>query len=338
MNAVLKSVHLQLTRRCNLRCSMCGQWGEQGYQKARTGDPEFGLEDWRKVARELDGLPHRLGITLWGGEPLMAPFCAELAAELKGRGHRLSMVTNGILLAERAKALAGHLDSVFVSVDGPSEVHDKVRGAPGLFKRTGEGLLALRAADPAAHVVVMTCMTRENEGRLAELLPHLDAWGIKNWIIGPQMYLSEARAPRYEAFTRAWADAPTATASWKASFPAGYGKARRAELESLKRTRPDLSLTFGSNRLSASGVEHWFEEPDRNLGGTCFTPWRRLSIQSDGETSFCLDITDGSLGNVRTAGVMGVWEGERARAFRGAIEALANPACVRCIWNLHDDV
>ncbi len=64
---------------------------------------------------------------------------AELDAAARGRT-AVSVTTNGWHLARRAEELAGAVDAIRVSLDGPDEAsHDRIRGA-GSFARAHDGI------------------------------------------------------------------------------------------------------------------------------------------------------------------------------------------------------
>ncbi|MFH0827719.1 MAG: hypothetical protein V1919_00965, partial [Candidatus Omnitrophota bacterium] len=67
-----EAITLFLTHRCNLRCKMCGQWGEGGVTKKQSGEilkQELSLADLKKL---IDGIAlFKPSITLFGGEPLL---------------------------------------------------------------------------------------------------------------------------------------------------------------------------------------------------------------------------------------------------------------------------
>lgn len=330
----LDALHLQLTRACDLRCRMCGQWGERGYQAGRAGGDGMGLADWLAVLEAA--APLRPRITLWGGEPLLSPHWPVVARRARDLGLEVMLVTNGTRLPALAPAMAGLFSWIYVSVDGPAEVHDRLRGRAGTFARIGAGVRALRAADPAQRFCVMTTLVAENRGRLAELAGPVAAWGADGWILSPQMFLSPARAAAYDAFQSGLGCARTDGASWTAGFPDGFGAAWRDEVAALIAAHPGLPVRLGPPGLPVAALADWFDRPDADLAaGHCWAPFRRLSIRADGSTNACLDIADGSLGDARSASPQAILAGAPAEAFRAAIRALANPACRRCAWRWH---
>ncbi|MFH0807436.1 MAG: radical SAM protein, partial [Elusimicrobiota bacterium] len=137
-----EAVTLFLTYRCNLRCKMCGQWGEAGVTKKQGREilkQELNFQDLKKLVEEL--ALFKPNITLFGGEPLLFTECVELAAYIKEKGMHSLMITNGSLLENFAEGLVNAgLDELNLSLDGGRELHDHIRGMPGLFERIMKGL------------------------------------------------------------------------------------------------------------------------------------------------------------------------------------------------------
>ena len=68
-------------------------------------------------------------INLTGGEPLLHPDFMFLAAEIRKRGLRLGILTNGTLITDEIAGQLASLHPVFVQVrlDGPRRIHDEIR-------------------------------------------------------------------------------------------------------------------------------------------------------------------------------------------------------------------
>ena len=107
----IRSAHFQLTVRCNLSCSFCGQ--SRGMAGCAAG--EMAPAKWLSFAeqlRDLCGKPPTL--TLWGGEPMLYSEFNYLAEQLSVLGHPLQTVTNGTMLANSAEVLSRLFDTVFI--------------------------------------------------------------------------------------------------------------------------------------------------------------------------------------------------------------------------------
>ncbi len=122
----LFSLHIEVTRKCNARCSFCDYWKNKG--------EEVRLDDYSPIVKKFDPLH----ITLTGGEPLLRPDLEDIIRLIvsNNRFVYINCITNGILLTpERAKKLwdAG-LTQLSVSLDFPDSRHEFTRNVPGLWK------------------------------------------------------------------------------------------------------------------------------------------------------------------------------------------------------------
>ncbi|MBL9086745.1 MAG: radical SAM protein, partial [Planctomycetia bacterium] len=158
----LLSANLELTNRCNLKCTFCPT--ADGRMARPRGVMDDGL--FRKA---LDGAgPLEFALLFQWGEPLLHPRFAALAAEAADRGIRTLVTTNGTLLDDRriGELLAARVDRVTVSVDGDAATHERVRGIPLARTQAAlERLVAARdAAGSATAVDVSMVVAPETEG------------------------------------------------------------------------------------------------------------------------------------------------------------------------------
>ena len=159
---------------CDARCIHCGS--SAGAPRPRELDPSEALALCNALA-DL-GVPH---VTLSGGEPLLRPDWAEIAARLVSRGVRVEMISNGLSLDEETarRVVRSGIRSVTLSVDGPEEVHDALRGVRGAFRRVVDAVALLRAS--GLPVGAVTQINTRNLDRLEELEGVLVAAGFRGW-------------------------------------------------------------------------------------------------------------------------------------------------------------
>ena len=137
MPETLPLVTLYLSERCNSRCVTCDYW--------RHGTKDATLESVRNLLPELAQLRTRT-VLLSGGEPLLNPEWADIAALLKSRGLELWLLTSGLSLAKHALRAADLFDSITVSLDGTcAETYAAIRGVDA-FDKVCEGIRAVAAA------------------------------------------------------------------------------------------------------------------------------------------------------------------------------------------------
>ena len=126
-----------VTSRCNMKCSFCDWW--------KMKMPELPT---KKALTAIDevcslGVPF---FDLSGGEPLLRRDLSILAKKASSYGCLVSMNTNGTLLKNsRASEIADVFDVVVVSLDGPKEIHDKIRGVAGTYDKAIEAIKLLKA-------------------------------------------------------------------------------------------------------------------------------------------------------------------------------------------------
>ncbi len=121
-----KHVNLEVTKKCNARCTFCFYW--------QTKD-ETVLDDYSQIVRKFDPMI----VTISGGEPTLRQDLPQLVRGMKDATDfvYISMVNNGSLLTkERAKELhAAGMNQINFSLDFPDERHDVYRGMKGNYQR-----------------------------------------------------------------------------------------------------------------------------------------------------------------------------------------------------------
>jgi MoaA/NifB/PqqE/SkfB family radical SAM enzyme len=173
----LRLVQIQATRRCNLRCRHC--YSESGPDRAGS-IPLPNLLEFLREARAL-----RYGyVGVSGGEPLLWPDLERFLASALDVGFSTSVTTNGTLITPRkARELRALAGLVAVSVDGPEEDHDAMRGTPGAFAAMRRGIAALREA--GVRFTVVFTLTRHNVHRLSWTYEFADEVGAVGLEVHP---------------------------------------------------------------------------------------------------------------------------------------------------------
>jgi len=151
---------VNITNRCTLRCGHCFI-----YRDGNPNDPAAEMDAAEMLAKILERKRrHGLRSMLWmGGEPLLRP-------DVLGPGvHHFehnTITTNGTLdLLDLPRT------RYVVSLDGPPEVNDRIRGQ-GTFERVMRTLGRV-PEDFGPEVLVQCVVTRMNEDRLEDLVQAL---------------------------------------------------------------------------------------------------------------------------------------------------------------------
>jgi len=163
---------LHLTDRCNCRCTMCHIWKK----KEITDIP---LSEYKRIFR--DPLWKKLRIlSLTGGEPFLRTDLkdvVQLAIESFPHLERISLPSNGLLTRrivettrEIMEILPGRIYfKIGISLDGPGEVHDAMRGVPGAFQKAVQTIRELqKIPHPNFGVGILALFAPENIPALRE--------------------------------------------------------------------------------------------------------------------------------------------------------------------------
>jgi len=174
-------VTLELTLRCNIRCTHCYNF-DRGLPRA-AGGAELGFDEIRSL---LDDLRQAgtLYLSLTGGEAMVHPRFWDVLDEAAARHFAVTVLSNGTLLSEgncdRLCAVPA-LDGVSLSVYGArDETHDGVTRVRGSFRRTMEGARRLR--DRGADVLLKLVVLGANAHEVGEMIRAAEEEGFAHSI------------------------------------------------------------------------------------------------------------------------------------------------------------
>jgi radical SAM protein with 4Fe4S-binding SPASM domain len=142
-------IQWHLTERCNLRCRHC-------YQEQKR-IPEMGSDEVKQEIDGADGMfqawerEHGIlvspSIHFTGGEPLLYKGLWDVVSYSKKKNYGVALMTNGCLIGkeEAKRAFDLKISDIQISLEGPPELHDLIRGK-GSFVAAARGVELLVAA------------------------------------------------------------------------------------------------------------------------------------------------------------------------------------------------
>ncbi len=331
-------IDIKMTNRCNLRCSMCGQWGERGTMRDASADvlrDEMDFEELKALVDDVGGF--RPMFYLWGGEPFLYPDLLPFLAYLKKRKLVPAINTNGTLLEETAPELVeSGVANLLVSVDGPESVHDRVRGLEGTFAKVMNGVQAVLSARSARrsatpYITFVTTVNRENVTEFDKVYDLAAEVGVD--FMGLQFGTFTTQATG-EAYERRMRDALSCEAtSWKGflSYDSHLDvEAVQQRLESIRARKHPFGTYFVPD-LQPEDLPAYYGGTEQLDGcATCIVPWMRADILPNGDVYPCIDFPDYIVGNVRETPLTELWNGPRYVAFRKELQKGLLPICTRC--------
>lgn len=167
-----------VTSRCNLLCTHCFYWEELNNNKDELTLPEI-----EKISRSL---PNLLTLSLTGGEPYLRADLPDIAAafERNSKVRNIQIPSNGLLVdqvvsrvEELMKKVRRARVSTGVSLDGPEDIHNRIRQNPKSFSRALETLAELKKLKPHfpnLSVGIALTVSSANQGRLDEFYDFIE--------------------------------------------------------------------------------------------------------------------------------------------------------------------
>jgi len=318
---------------------MCGQWGTEGYVRKGAPailEPELTFEQLRSTFDDLATFKPR--VILCGGETFLYPQWKEVIAYLARKGLRTSIITNGTRLADAAQDLvASQVEEISISLDGPEEVHDTIRGTKGTFQKVEEGIKAL-------------LRERELQGRyyprlgfnstlsdltytsLIRLIETVESSGVDSLLLLHFNFIdSQLLEAHQETFQRLFGKG---CPSWEGFVYDTSGMDMDAlirivrEVKGRKFAIPvDFLPDYNEMELTDyyTGKQFYPSRPR----GICRGLWNTVNVLPNGDISPCLDVV---VGNIQEeGGLIKAWNAAPMRRFRSILkkEGLF-PACTRC--------
>jgi MoaA/NifB/PqqE/SkfB family radical SAM enzyme len=287
-----------LTARCNARCGFCA-WNPDFYDpREQLSTPA--IKQLYTDARAAGFL----GLSIWGGEPLLHPDFEEIAQHADSLGLSTNMVTNGFLLRKKLDVVARTIDRVCISVDHPSRRHDELRGIRGLFDEIVAATRALRECAPNKQIIYICTLQKANVDAttlrgLAELMADLGVLGIFNGL------REEAATPGGDAGLDAYA--PTAP-ELGAAF---------ATLTDLKRRGYPILNSRTHLAMMRQGPPVY----------RCHWPKFMLPVEANGDVVDCMYWGTRPIGNLKQKPLGELLRSPRLRALAGA----EGERCHKCV-------
>jgi Fe-coproporphyrin III synthase len=312
---------LNVHSRCNCRCVMCDIW------KRETND-EIRAQDLQRHRASLENLGVRQ-VVFTGGEPLMHNDLAALCNFFHEQNISLILLTTGLLLNKRAAEVATLFDEIIVSLDGPPEIHDAIRRVTCAYSLIQKGIAAVRHYNPT---IPITCRTTVQKANHRHLRKTVDA----------------ARELRLDSISFLAADLTSQAFNRLLVWP-GERQSEISltldEIEALEKEIEQLIQEYeaGINHRyiveSATKLRkiprHFREhlgqfEPRAPL---CNAPWVSAVVEVDGSVRPCF--FHPPIGNITSASLEEVVNGNAAQRFRESLNIETNTTCQRCVCSLN---
>jgi SynChlorMet cassette radical SAM/SPASM protein ScmE len=320
-----RSVDLEITNRCNLRCKYCSHFSSAG-----DVGLDLPIEEWLKFFEELKRCSV-LDVSISGGEPFYRADLRDLISGVVKNKMRYSILTNGTLIEDDLAgfiASTGRCNYVQVSIDGSiPTTHDAFRG-PGNFNKAIEGIKCLQHYDISVQVrVTIHKKNLHDLEDIARLL--LEDIGLPSFSTNSASYMGLCRQNEAQVMLT----------------PAERSMAMVSLLRLNRRYRGRISATSGP----LAEARNWSAMEDARLrrlpalpgGGRltgCSGPMSRISVRSDGIIVPCSQLNHIELGRINRDDLRTIWRYHPALKNlreREKIQLAEFDFCLGCAYNIH---
>jgi MoaA/NifB/PqqE/SkfB family radical SAM enzyme len=309
------SIGLMFTARCNLACSTCvNRQAENAAVLAHYREPELSVAEWMAIVKDISRSAFfKPNLHVRGGEPSIYEGYLDVMSYIKQQGSRCSYTTNGTFLSRDAADIVSiGVDSILVSIDGPEEIHDAIRGS-GVFERAVDGIRSINEVKKVrgkdVPQIFLSCvMSGYNCGSFSHLIDIARDLGI-SYISFLHFYFPDSDIGAHNVDVNCLLEE--------------MAKARD------KAAVHNVAVSF-LPCLSAAQTVTYYLRPSDQLGQTCISPWLRAVVMPNGKVVACRDHV---FGDFRADGttMRQVWNNRQFRAFRRDLVKIGVFAdCGRC--------
>ncbi|MBV8073639.1 MAG: radical SAM protein [Acidobacteriaceae bacterium] len=297
---------------------MCDIWKEESRAEMTAQDLTRHLADIEKLAVKW--------VVFSGGEPLMHRDLFRLAAMLKTRRIRVTLLSTGLLLARCATEIAAHIDDIIVSLDGPPEIHDRIRRVPGAFRLLEQGIRAIHDVNPQFSISARCTVQHLNHCCPVETARTAKRLGLSSI----SFLAADVTSSAFNRFQ-----------PWEA-----YRQAQVAltleEVVALERELEAVNIEWEGSGFVAESAEklrrisnHFRVHLGLSLPSAprCNAPWVSAVVEADGTVRPCF--FQRPIGSLKSHTLLNVINGFEAQQFRAALDIASDPVCRRCVCSLN---
>lgn len=324
---------------CNLHCKMCDVG--TGYESSNFYHHLVGARPLNMpielITRIFDQAAEYFPNAKMGyafTEPIIYPHLTESIAYATEKGLFTSMTTNALKLRKMATDLTqAGLNEIYVSLDGPPDIHNEIRGNKNSFEWAVEGMEAIWAQNGAKPTVSIFCtITEWNIGRLVEFMRIFKGKPLKMAGFMHTNYTPQSLADTHNL---RFGDNYPATASNMEGIDLSKMDLDLLwrEVQEISRTDWGFPVSFSPNVKSREALQVFYHEPEKRIGKICNDAFRTIMIKSDGSVipahGRCYDVV---AGNLYESDLKSIWNAAALSKFRKTLmeDGGLLPGCARC--------
>lgn len=333
------SVFIHVNNKCNLKCKMCdaGQANKDSmFYKNLVGEETdtMPIEVFKIIIDKIKHFKPFIGIP--ATEPLLYPYLIPAIEYVTSHSLRCSIATNGTLLESMAGDIVKTgLTKIIISLDGPTDIHDRIRGVEGTYKNVLAGIIRLDAAkknigNKNPSIYINYVISEDNYSKITEFIKGFPLDIVKQIDFRVMFYCTDKIAKKHNDIFGKKYDATSACLSGgidlsKINTDILYEQIKEAVSKYGKKCKFFFNLGREELRL-------YYHEPEVFIDSTkCVFPWYTMQVSTNGDVIPPQRCYHNVFGNIYKEDFGTVWNGNKMQDFRKDLRKIGRfPACTRC--------
>jgi MoaA/NifB/PqqE/SkfB family radical SAM enzyme len=267
---------------------------------------ELSTDEWKRAIYDLRQWIGPCRVQFAGGETFVRTDLTDIIRFATNHDVLTGLVSNGTMITrELAREIVDSgLGYIHISVDGISpDIHDSIRGLPGVYQKTMTGIDHLIEASKRSglSISIATIIMKKNMHELLDLVKWVEARGLDGIIFNPLGPTVDSDPDWYKK-TDLWFDE--------------LGEINRILDRLIEAKKRGARILNPPQQFEE--MKKYFEKPYLPRRDNCWVGITNLGVTCDGYIHTCLKMPP--LGNVRDVGVGEVWDSEKAREVRQMIK------------------
>ncbi|MFK7786628.1 MAG: radical SAM protein [Crocinitomicaceae bacterium] len=324
---------------CNLHCKMCdvgNQNLESNFAQNLVGTKPLNMpkELIFKIIDETAEHYPTAKISYAFTEPLVYPHLGESLAYAESKGLYTSMTTNALNLKRKApQLLEGRLNEIYVSLDGPQDIHNEIRGHQKSFQKALEGIETLKESEHCPSIKIICALTEWNVGKLTELIDSLAPYGIDEIGFMHTQFISQSSADLHNKSK--WGDHYPCHDSNvdEIDFTKMNLNELDREIKEIRAANYPFRVYFSPEINEMEDLKDHYLKPEKIMGSHCGAVYSSVMIKSDGTAipahGRCYNLP---IGNIYQDNLKSIWKSNVLKKLRSDLNEAGGlfAGCSRC--------
>lgn len=323
---------------CNLHCKMCDvgtKTLETNFAQNLIGTHPLNmpLDLLKKIIDQMAFYYPKAKLGYAFTEPLVYPYLQESLEYAKSKNIKTTITTNALTLKQNAsKLVSGGLSELYISLDGPQEIHNNIRGHAKSFQKAVEGIEEILRINPKQSISIFCVITEWNIGLLKEFVNYFEKFPLQQ--IG-FMHTNFTPQSVANAHNLIWKTKYEATASniEEINIDNYNLDLLWEEITEIKKEKFNFPIHFSPEIENKDKLNEFYLKPEKKIGKICNDVFSNIMIKSDGSVipahGRCYNL---NLGNIYSESLKEIWRSTVLNNFRADLINNGGqlPACSRC--------